>query len=819
MRRGGPCAILLANVAKSGHGADSPKGKPKASDTLRTVKVPAPFAPAFTAAQDYVSRYFRDRAENPEQGTISISGERYILVRAASMSVEFFDLVRSLYQDKGPEEARTVASNLLFDTAHAIGKADARTFREKMGVTDPIERLSAGPVHFAYSGWAFVDILAESRPSPDEDFFLVYDHPFSFESHAWLSHGRSSPAPVCIMNAGYSSGWCEESFGVPLVAVETECLAAGGERCRFIMAPPSRIEEHLARFWRGAGEAEPPRRPATVSVPEFFHRKRLEDDLRRHQESLEERVKARTSDLEAANERLRAQVAERKAAEEALRASEDRFARAFRLSPASITISSLEDGRFLDVNDSFVRFIGYAREELIGRGSVELGIWSDPSEREPLVRRLLAGERVSEVETAFVTARGERRQVLLSAEVIEVSGRRCVLALLHDVTDRRRAEEALRLAQKMESLGVLAGGIAHDFNNLLAVMLGHNALVLTKLAEGSDEHRHVLKAMAAAERAAVLTKQMLAYSGRGHFEIRATDLNELVRQNVSLLGAALPKNVLLEGAYDEATPPIAADAGQLQQVVMNLIMNASEAIGAKPGRVTVSTGVRDLSSGNLSVRSPTGESLLPGRYVVLEVRDDGAGMDESLLSRIFEPFFTTKSTGRGLGLAATQGIVRGHRGGLRVESAPGAGTTFTLLFPASLESSDERRAHDSASPRDLVLVVDDEEAVREVINSVLEAGGFDTLVAKDGATAIQLFRDNGAEIGLVLLDLSMPGLSGEQTFEELRRLDPTVRVLLSSGYSEAEATRRFVGRGLAGFIQKPYRPEQLVDAVRRALKG
>jgi PAS domain S-box-containing protein len=803
-------------VAKSGKASDPSR---EGGGPLRTVRVPDAFAPVFTAAQDYVSRYFADRVENPEQGTISISGERYILVRAASMSVEFFDLVSSLYQDKGPDEARSVASNLLFDTAHAIGKADARTFRERMKVTDPIESLSAGPVHFAYAGWAFVDILPDSRPSPDEEYFLVYDHPFSFESHAWLRHGRTSPAPVCIMNAGYSSGWCEESFGLPLVAVETECLAAGGERCRFIMAPPSRIEEHLQHFWRGAGEAEPPRRPTTVSVPEFFHRKRLEDDVRRHQHRLEERVRERTADLEAANERLRAEVAEKKAAEEALRASEDRFARAFRLSPASITITSLEDGRFLDVNDSFVRFIGYTRETLLGHTSVELGIWSDPAERDRLRAVLDVGGRVSDEEATFVTASGERRQMLLSAEVIDLSGRRCLLSLLQDVTDRRRTEEALRLAQKMESLGVLAGGIAHDFNNLLAVMLGHNALVLTKLAEGSVEHQHVLKAMAAAERAAVLTKQMLAYSGRGHFEIRPTDLNELVRQNVSLLGAALPKNVSVFGRYDEAIPPIAADAGQLQQVVMNLIMNASEAIGTKPGVVTVSTGVRDIGPGDLSVRSPTGEPLVPGRYVVLETRDDGSGMDEALLYRIFEPFFTTKATGRGLGLAATQGIVRGHRGGLRVVSAPGAGTTFTLLFPASLESVDERHALASASPRDLVLVVDDEEAVREVINSVLEFAGFDTLVAKDGSTAVQLFRENGGEIGLVLLDLSMPGLSGEQTFEELRRLDPTVRVLLSSGYSEAEATRRFVGRGLAGFIQKPYRPEQLVDAVRRALRG
>ena len=215
---------------------------------LRTVKVPAPIEPLFLKAQAYVSRYFSRKVEDPELGTISISGERYILLRAASMSVEFFDLVTSLYQDKGEGEARSVASNLLFDMAHAIGKADAKAFHGKMGVTEPIEKLSAGPIHFSFSGWAFVDISPESHPTPDNDYFLIYDHPFSFESDTWLRRGRKTAFPVCIMNAGYSSGWCEESFGLPLVAVEIECLAAGGAHCRFIMAPPSRIEEHLARY-------------------------------------------------------------------------------------------------------------------------------------------------------------------------------------------------------------------------------------------------------------------------------------------------------------------------------------------------------------------------------------------------------------------------------------------------------------------------------------------------------------------------------------------------------------------------------------------
>ncbi|HEY7516465.1 MAG TPA: ATP-binding protein, partial [Vicinamibacteria bacterium] len=288
---------------------------------LRTVSVPRPFREAFLSAQDYVSRYFDRKKAEPAKGTISISGERYVLMRAASMSVEFVDLVTSLYQDKGPHEARSVANNLLFDLAHAIGKADAKAFHHRMRVADPIERLSAGPVHFSFSGWAFVKILPESRPSPDEEYYLIYDHPYSFESDAWVKRRRKSEAPVCIMSSGYSSGWCEESFGLSLVSAEVECLAAGGKRCRFVMAPPSRIEERVARYAAADGSAprsrERPRRSSPVSVPEFFQRKRMEDELRLSHEDLERRVEERTAELRAANERLRREVADRRRAEEA----------------------------------------------------------------------------------------------------------------------------------------------------------------------------------------------------------------------------------------------------------------------------------------------------------------------------------------------------------------------------------------------------------------------------------------------------------------------------------------------------------------------
>jgi signal transduction histidine kinase len=284
--------------------------------SLDTVKVPPAIEPLFLKAQEYVARYFSHKVENPQLGTISISGERYVLLRAASMSVEFFDLVMSLYKDKAASTARSVASNLLFDMAHAIGKADAKAFHGKMGVTEPIEKLSAGPIHFSFSGWAFVDISPESHPTPDNDYFLLYDHPYSFESDTWRKHGRKTAFPVCVMSAGYSSGWCEESFGLPLVAVEVECLAAGDARCRFVMAPPSRIEGHLARYERAPESRRPRGKARAVSIPEFFQRKRLEDELRQSHEQLESRVRERTAELTEANELLRREIAERKRAEE-----------------------------------------------------------------------------------------------------------------------------------------------------------------------------------------------------------------------------------------------------------------------------------------------------------------------------------------------------------------------------------------------------------------------------------------------------------------------------------------------------------------------
>lgn len=235
---------------------------------LETVKVPAQMEPLFAKAQDYVKAYFSNRKESPSTGEIYINGERYILMRASSMSVEFLEFIKNIYPGLGPEDAIKAASSILFDIAHAIGKADAKSFHKAMGVTDPIAKLSSGPIHFAYTGWAYVDIFPESRPSPDDNYYLIYDHPQSFEVESWISFNKDKAQkenkdiihtdfPVCFMNAGYSSGWCEESFGVTLTAREILCRGMGAPCCRFIMAPPERMDDHIEEYKKGHPELFP----------------------------------------------------------------------------------------------------------------------------------------------------------------------------------------------------------------------------------------------------------------------------------------------------------------------------------------------------------------------------------------------------------------------------------------------------------------------------------------------------------------------------------------------------------------------------------
>ncbi|MGE3276438.1 MAG: PAS domain S-box protein [Vicinamibacterales bacterium] len=385
--------------------------------------------------------------------------------------------------------------------------------------------------------------------------------------------------------------------------------------------------------------------------------------------------------------------------------------------------------------------------------------------------------------------------------------------------ERRRLEAQMTHVQKLESLGVLAGGIAHDFNNLLVGIMGHAGLALLELPGDSPAVGRIRHIETAAQRASELTNQMLAYSGRGRFVVQPLDLSRLVEEMGHLLHTAISKNATLSFDCQHGLPAIQGDPSQLRQVVMNLMTNASDALGDGPGTIRIRTGLAHAER-DFFRHTYLSEDLPPGDYVFVEVRDTGCGMTQDTLARIFDPFFTTKFTGRGLGLAAVLGIVRGHKGAIRIDSTPATGTTFQVYFPAAaLPQSVGNQVPGAATMPDwlgrgTVLVVDDEEGVREVARSVLERVGLTVRTAADGREGVDAFLEDPGGIDLVLLDMTMPRLNGEGVLTEIRRVRDDLPVILSTGFGEEDTIAGMREQGRVEFIQKPYGPAALIALVR-----
>ena len=757
----------------------------------KTVTVPGEFVELFAQTQQHVARYFADKDFAPERGTVEISGQRYMLVRAASMSVEFYDMVRSIYGEEG--EATFVAHSLLFDIAHAMGLADAHAFAERTGLTDPMTRLAAGPLIFANAGWSFVELSPDSVASLDADYYMLYDHPYSFESDSWLKAQRPSEKPVCVMNAGYSSGWCEYGLGLPLVAVEILCRARGDDACRFIMSPPERIQGHVEAYVRQHPDLAA--RIGKVETPGFFS-KRVDRQLLEANVELERLARQRADELSAIHEQLRQDDRLRRRAEAALNVSKEFSQRLIEALPGGVVHVSA-DGTIQRANAEASRVLGVSFDPSTRRYVNDFDtvtIFEDgapaPASEYPVTRALVTGQPQPGMTLGVRKPDGEvswavfRAVPIRDPESQEVTG---AIVTFLDITERKRFEEKVRQAQKLESLGVLAGGVAHDFNNLLVTILGNTSLA--RNTPGIDERIIPLldEVERGARRAAELTKQMLDYAGQGKFRLQAVDLPAAVREMARLVKALIPKSVELHFHFQEGLPPIEADATQVRQVIMNLITNAAESIGDRAGRVVISVHQTRVTESDLEAY--TGQAPAPGTYLYLDVADDGCGMDEATRARVFDPFFTTKFQGRGLGMATVLGIVRGHAGAIRIDSREGFGTRVRVLFPV-------------------------ETAAPPVAPSADDRG---TILAADGLEGVSVFEQHRDTIRLILMDMTMPRMGGVEALREIRARGGSMPILLSSGYDvDSMGTQ---AQEFSGVLEKPYAVQDLWAAVERALAG
>jgi PAS domain S-box-containing protein len=516
-------------------------------------------------------------------------------------------------------------------------------------------------------------------------------------------------------------------------------------------------------------------------------------------------------------------ISELKQTQAAIRESEERFRSIMALSPDIISIISKE-GELVYNSPAALNIHGYTQDEMVGQNTFELIHPDDQVQVGSAFREVLNNP------SATITIQYRYRNKDGSYAWMECTANNQlanphingVIAISRDITDRKKMEDdrldfqrQLLHAQKLESLGVLAGGIAHDFNNILLAIIGNADLALMRMNPESPAIENLHRIEQAAARAADLAKQMLAYSGKGKFVVEHLDLNRLLEEMLHMLEVSISKKAVLRLNLTPSLPSVEADATQLRQIIMNLVINASEAIGDKSGVIAITTGCMDCDQSYLK-DVWLDENLTPGLFVYLEIADTGCGMDRDTMARIFDPFFTTKFTGRGLGMAAVLGIVRGHKGAIKVYSEAGKGSSFKVLLPASGRPEalfNGATAHDDWHGSGTVLLVDDEETVRGIGKEMLQELGFQTLTANDGREALALFREH-PEIVFVILDLTMPHMDGEQCFRELRQLRPDVKVIMSSGYNEYEVTQKFMGKGLAGFIQKPYKLSVLKEAIR-----
>jgi PAS domain S-box-containing protein len=530
--------------------------------------------------------------------------------------------------------------------------------------------------------------------------------------------------------------------------------------------------------------------------------------------ALRRQVEEQRLHIQERNRELEAGLARERAARTAAEESESRYRTLAEAIPQIVWTARHPSGEFDYVNARWNRTTGTPHTSALGHRWMDL---LHPEDRHRIAEKWTssrARHAQFEAECRLRAADETFRWNLLHAVPVTKEQQTVRwLGTFTDVEEQKRTQQLLGERQRLESIGVLAGGIAHDFNNLLCGIIGAVSLTLDLLPPDHESRPMLDVALRSGERAAHLVRQMLAYAGKGQFVIEKVDLSDLVHKTWNLVRNSVPGSIQVQFLTRPDLPPLETDASQIEQIIMNLLINAAEAIPpGKPGRILVRTDMERFTQ-PLSTVAP---SLQPGHYLLLEVRDDGCGMDETTKAKIFDPFFTTKFTGRGLGLAAVQGIVRNNNGAVLVESTPGLGTSFKILLPLgnvarapSVVAIDESKAAETGR----ILIVDDELTVLNVARALLEHAGYKVQVAASGAEAIEVLQSSADGFSLVLLDMSMPEMSGIETLVEIRELNRSVPILLCSGYSEAEMRKRSEGLAVSGFVKKPFSSKSLRDNV------